>query len=105
MRPEDHDWHHVRELARRLQQERRSELTEDERDLLRRVSRDIAVSDADLEKALQSAPDAVGLVVEMSRRIREGSRRLSHALVQAHRLSAAGDKTGARRVLQEELDV
>lgn len=105
MRPEDHDWHHVQELARRLEREGRLDLGCDERDLVRRVCREVAISDSDVEKALQSPADAMGLTVEVSRRIREGSRRLSRALVQAHRLSGAGDKTGARRVLQEVLDV
>jgi DUSAM domain-containing protein len=105
MRPEDHDWHHVQELATRLQRENRSELTAAERDLVRRVARDVAISDADAERALQGAAGGAELAIEVSRRIREGSRRLSQALVRAARLSAAGDTTAARKVLQELLDV
>jgi DUSAM domain-containing protein len=105
VRPEDHDWHHVQELATRLQRESGSDLTDVERELVRRVARDVAISDSDAEKALQRPSGDMELAVEVSRRIREGSRRLSQALVRSARLSAAGDTAAARKVLQDLLDV
>ncbi|MCP3143730.1 DUSAM domain-containing protein [Pyxidicoccus xibeiensis] len=103
MRPEDHDWHHVQELASRLQQEARSDLTGGERELLLRVAREVAIGDA--EATLGTPTGVVDLAIEVSARIREGSRRLSQALVRAHRLLDAGDTAGARKVLQGVLDV
>lgn len=105
MRPEDHDWHKVQELATQLQREGRTQLSEAERALLRRVAPEVAISDAETEKALEGPSSGVDLAMEVGRRIREGSRRLMRAISEAHRLHAAGDMPGARRRLEDLLAV
>ncbi|HEX8821940.1 MAG TPA: DUSAM domain-containing protein [Archangium sp.] len=100
---ESRDWHQVQELAKSAQRDGALALTDEVRDLLRRVAREVAVSDGEAEQALRFSASAMDLAIEVSRRIREGSRRLSRAIVDANRLHASGNLLGARRLLEELL--
>ena len=100
---ESRDWHQVQELARTAQKAGALELNDEVLDLLRRVAREVAVSEDEAERALRSSESAMNLAIEVSRRIREGSRRLSRAMVDANRLHAGGDLLGARKLLEEIL--
>ena len=102
---EQSDWEEVRELETRVQRGESLELTEAVSTLLLRVARQVAIPDDEASKGLRSPMDAAALVSEISRRIREGSRRLSRALVDAERRRAAGDVKGARELLERVLAV
>jgi DUSAM domain-containing protein len=102
---EPHDWDRVLGLYAKLERNEAIELDADVRDLCRRVARDVAVSNDDAERALLTPAGAETLVREMRRRIFEGSRRLSRALVDSARRKKAGDATGARAVLDGVLAV
>ncbi|HZH79527.1 MAG TPA: DUF2379 family protein [Archangium sp.] len=102
---EPHDWDRVLGLYAKLERNEAIELDADARDLFRRVARDVAISHADAERALLTPAGAETLVREMRRRIFEGSRRLSRALVDSARRKKAGDAAGARTVLESVLAV
>ena len=102
---ESPEWDRVIELGQRLQRGEALELTDDVRELLRRVAGDLAVSGTDARAALSAPATATALVRELNRRIRDGSRRLSRALVDANRRKEAGDVEGAREVLESVLAV
>ncbi len=102
---EPHDWDRVLGLYARLERNEALELDADVRDLCRRVARDVAILHDDAERALLSPAGAETLVREMRRRIFEGSRRLSRALVDSARRKKAADVAGARAVLEAVLAV
>jgi DUSAM domain-containing protein len=102
---EHHDWDRVLGLYARLERNEAFELDADVCDLFRRVARDVALPHDDAERALLSPSGAETLVREMRRRIFEGSRRLSRALVDSARRKKAADVTGARAVLEAVLAV
>ncbi len=102
---EPHDWDRVLGLYARLERNEAIELDADVRDLFRRVARDVAISDDAAERALLTPAGAEILVREMRRRIFEGSRRLSRALVDSARRKKAADVAGARTVLEAVLAV
>jgi DUSAM domain-containing protein len=102
---EPHDWDRVLGLYARLERNDALELDADVRDLFRRVARDVAIPHDDAERALLSSAGAETLVREMRRRIFEGSRRLSRALVDSARRKQAADVAGARAVLEAVLAV
>jgi DUSAM domain-containing protein len=102
---EHHDWDRVLGLYARLERNEALELDADVRDLFRRVARDVAIPHDDAERALLSPAGAETLVREMRRRIFEGSRRLSRALVDSARRKKAADVAGARAVLEAVLAV
>jgi len=102
---EHHDWDRVLGLYAKLERNEAIELDADVRDLLRRVARDVAIPHDDAERALLSPAGAETLVREMRRRIFEGSRRLSRALVDSARRKKAADVAGARVVLEAVLAV
>lgn len=99
------DWNQVIELGQRLQRGEALELTGDMLSMLRRVARELAISDADVQDALSNTTTTTTLVRELNRRIRDGSRRLSRALVESNRRKEAGDIDGAREVLESVLAV
>ncbi len=76
-----HDWDRVLGLYARLERNEAIESDTDVRELCRRVARDVAVSHDDAERSLLTPSGTEALVREMRRRIFEGSRRLSQALV------------------------
>jgi DUSAM domain-containing protein len=100
-----HDWDRVLGLYARLERNEAIALDADVRDLCRRVARDVAIPHDDAERALLSPAGAETLVREMRRRIFEGSRRLSRALVDSARRKNAADVAGARAVLEAVLAV
>ncbi|MFE8596436.1 DUSAM domain-containing protein [Archangium violaceum] len=102
---EPHDWDRVLGLYARLERNESIEFDADTLDLCRRVTRDVAISDDTQESALRTPARAETLVREMRRRIFEGSRRLSRALVDSARRKKAGDIAGARKVLEAVLAV
>jgi DUSAM domain-containing protein len=102
---EPDDWDRVLGLYARLERNEALELDADTRDLFRRVARAVAISPGDAERALLTPAGAETLVREMRRRIFEGSRRLSRALVDSARRKKAGDVAGARTVLEGVLSV
>jgi DUSAM domain-containing protein len=102
---EQSDWDEVRELEARIQRREPLELTEAVNALLLRAARQVAIPDEGASKGLRSPTEASALITEISRRIREGSRRLSRALVDAERRRAAGDVRGARELLERVLAV
>jgi DUSAM domain-containing protein len=102
---EPHDWDKVLALYARLERNEALELNTDVRDLCRRVARDVAITHDEAERALLTPAGAETLVREMRRRIFQGSRRLSRALVDSARRKKAGDVAGARELLERVLDV
>lgn len=102
---EESDWEEVRALEVQLHRGQALELTDVVSDLLRRAAQQVALADADTERGLRSPLDAATLLTEIRRRIREGSRRLSRAIVDADRRRNAGDIQGARQILEEVLAV
>lgn len=102
---EPQDWDRVLGLYAKLERNEELELGADVRDLFRRVARGVAISHDDAERALLTPAGAESLVREMRRRIFEGSRRLSRALVDSARRKKAGDVAGAREVLEAVLAV
>jgi DUSAM domain-containing protein len=103
---EETDWDELRALAQQvLEKGAVLELTEATRALLLRTALQVAISQADAEVALQSLSTATALLGEIRRRIREGSNRLSDALHQAYRLRDRGDLQGARRLMEDLLQI
>ncbi|WP_093525092.1 DUSAM domain-containing protein [Stigmatella erecta] len=100
------NWNDVRELGRRVLEEGESlPLTEEVRTILRRTAREVAIDADEAEQALRTVPEATALLREMTRRIRDGSHRLSYTLAQMYRLRDAGDLEGARQQMREVLAV
>ncbi len=103
---EETDWHPLRVLAQRvLENQEPLVLTEDVRALLRRTGSQVALGADEVEQALGDVPGATGLLSEISHRIAEGSARLGPALRGMYRLRDAGDLNGARRQLEQVLEV
>lgn len=73
--------------------------------LLRDTGKDVAIAPEAVERALQSDVSAAELLKEIATRIRVGSRRLSRAMSEADQRKDAGDLAGARKVLQDVLDL
>jgi DUSAM domain-containing protein len=100
------NWNDVRELAKRILEEGEPLLLTDEvRAILRRTAREVAIDAEEAEQALRAVPEATTLLRTMTRRIRDGSHRLSRALAQMYRLRDAGDLEGARLQMREVLAV
>jgi DUSAM domain-containing protein len=102
---EETDWEEIRGLAEQLERGQPLELSAAMCELLRRVTRQVALSDDEAEQGLRSPSDAATLVAKISRRIRVGSRRLSRAIVDASRRQEAGDIQGARKLFEDVLAV
>jgi DUSAM domain-containing protein len=65
----------------------------------------VAISQSDAEASLHSLSTAMALLGEIRRRIREGSHGLSDALHQAYHLRDRGDLQGARRLMEDLLQI
>ncbi len=102
---EETDWEEIRGLAEQVEKGQPLELSTAVCELLRRATRQVALSDDDAAQGLRSPSEAANLVAKISRRIRVGSRRLSRAIVDASRLQEAGNIQGARKLLEEVLAV
>ena len=102
----DTDWDELRSLAQQvLEGGAALELTDATRGLLRRTAQQVAISQVDTEEALRSLSTATTLLGEIRRRIRDGSNRLSDALHRAYRLRDSGDLEGARRLMEDLLEI
>ncbi|WP_158619244.1 MULTISPECIES: DUSAM domain-containing protein [unclassified Corallococcus] len=93
------DWDRVRFLAGQLSDDGELPVTEEVRELLLRVAPDVALTPEEARRALNAPNTAAALLREMHHRIRDGSRRLSRALVESHKLKQTGDFAAAREVL------
>lgn len=103
---EDTDWDELRALAQHVFERGMAlELTEATRALLLRTAQQVAINPSDAEASLHSISTAVALLGEIRRRIREGSHRLSDALHQAYRLRDRGDVKGARKLMEDLLQI
>ncbi|MFY1830721.1 DUSAM domain-containing protein [Myxococcus fulvus] len=100
------DWDPIRALAHRiLRSGEELALTEDVRRLLARTASEVAISEASATSALESEAGARALLEECSRRIREGSNRLTDALHLMYRHQDAGDFDNARQQMRDVLAV
>jgi DUSAM domain-containing protein len=101
-----HDWNRLVELHDRLQRGEHVTLDSDEvLSLVRRVAQDVVIRTEVTDQELRDPTRAANLIREIRQRIREGSRRLGRALLEAYRLQEAGDLKGARKVLEDLLAV
>ena len=100
------DWEPIRALGRRvIERGEPLELSDEVRALLQRSAEEVALSPEDAANALRSVPTATTLLEEITRRIREGSARLSKAQIRASDLQDAGDLDGACKLMEEVLAV
>ncbi len=97
---EHHDWEALREFEQRLLRGERLVVDGKLCDLLRRVGQDVGFSPNDVEERLKSHHGAEALLREERARIRDGSRGLSEALVNAGRSEEAGKLVEARAILE-----
>jgi DUSAM domain-containing protein len=98
------NWNDVRALAKRvLEGGEPLVLTDEVHTILRRTAREVAIDATEVEQALRAEPEAIALLREVNRRIRDGSHRLSRALAQMYRLRDMGDLEGARQQMREVL--
>ena len=103
---EDTDWDELRALAQQvLERGAVLELTDASRALLIRTAQQVAIRQTDAEASLRSLSTATALLGEIRRRIRDGSNRLSDALHRAYRLRDRGDVEGARRLMEDLLEI
>lgn len=80
-------------------------LSDEVRALLQRSAEQVALSPGDADEALRSVPTATTLLQEISRRFKEGSKRLFEAQIKASDLRDAGDLDGACREMEDVLSV
>ncbi len=106
MTEQPHDWNRLVEFHDKLQRgEHVAFDSDDVLNLLRRVAQDVVIRAEVVEKALRTPSSTADLVREIRQRIREGSRRLGSALLEAYRLQETGDLKGARKALEDVLAV
>ncbi|RKG73580.1 DUSAM domain-containing protein [Corallococcus terminator] len=99
------DWHQLRMLDNRAQQEGTVALDEPLRGLLRRSGPSLAMTTAEIEAGLRTPEGATALLHRMRQRITEGSRRIGDALHRMYRLRDEGDLDGARQQMRDVLAV
>ncbi|NNC00600.1 DUSAM domain-containing protein [Corallococcus exiguus] len=102
---EDIDWDPVRQLASRLEAGETLVLTPEVSELLLRTARQVGIPESDAQAAVQDVGTATALLREARGRIREGSIRLNITEMRARDLVRAGDKAGARKLLEGLLAV
>lgn len=98
-------WDHLWGLEDRIRHGEALELSERMRELLRSAACTVAINSADAEAALASVESATALLLEIRKRIREGSHRINDALLRMYALQDAGDLEGARQQMQDVLAV
>lgn len=103
-KPENDDWQVLRTLEEEVERTGQLTRTEGRWELLRRVARQTALPNEEAERLLQQSNGGVELVKETRRRIREGSRRLSRAIISAHKSKASGRLDEAKSILGEIID-
>lgn len=103
---EEIDWDPIWQLSRRvLERGEPLVLTPEVCALLRRSAREVAMNEAEAERALGSLPSATELLREIARRIGEGSNKLMRTLNQMYRLRDKGDIQAARQLMLDVLAV
>jgi DUSAM domain-containing protein len=102
MRPESEDWEVVRELEARLKSGHHLP-TAEEIATVRRAAAQVGLLEGEVQLALEGERGLTDLVIEIRRRIREGSQRLMRAFTQAQRLLDQGEAPGAKAVLESVL--
>jgi len=102
VRPESDDWETVRELESRLKSAR-SKPTAKELAAVRRAAAQVGLHEKQVQQALKMVGGHEELVVEIRRRIREGSQRLMRAFTRAQQLMDQGNATAAKEVLESTL--
>ena len=103
-KPDNQDWERLRSLEDEVQRTGKLVPTDERRELLRRVASQTSITFEDAERMLEQANGGADLVLETRRRIREGSRRLSRAIVLASKSVQAGRIDEARAALREIID-
>lgn len=98
-------WDHLWGLEDRINHGEPLELSARMRDLLLSAAPTVAISSADAEAALATTESATALLLEIRKRIREGSNRINDSLVRMYALQEAGDLKGARQQMHDVLAV
>jgi DUSAM domain-containing protein len=100
------DWGPLRELAQRvLERGDALELNDRTRMILDAAAREVALRPHEVEAALNSVSTAATLLQDIWRRIEDGEERLSDAHFRAYRLRDQGDFPGARKVMEDLLEL
>ena len=102
VRPESEDWEAMRELEVRLKSAQ-DPLNAEELATVRRAAAQVGLNEKELQQTLAMKRGHAELVIEIRRRIREGSQRLMRAFTQAQQLMDQGDAPGAKAVLETAL--
>jgi len=98
-------WDHLWGLEDRINHGETLELSARMRDLLLSAAPTVAIRSADAEAALATTASATALLLEIRKRIREGSNRINDSLVRMYALQDAGDLKGARQQMHDVLAV
>jgi len=101
--PDLNDRPQLTALYQRVQQEHALELTDDVRALLRRMAPTAALSETETEEALKSPESAEALMGMILSRLRDGQKRITHALFRMTSLRDSGDIEGARQQMRDVL--
>lgn len=102
--PESGDWDALRSLADEARATGRIVASPEQRELLQRTAGEVALLAEQTAEWIASAEGTARLVLEVWRRIRNGSRKLSRAIAKAREHRDAGRLEEARRVLQRVID-
>ncbi len=102
MRPESEDWEALRELETRLKSARH-QFTPEEIATVRRAAAQVGLHEKEVQQTLEMTKGQAELVIEIRRRIREGSQRLMRAFTRAQHLMDQGNASGAKAVLEAAL--
>ncbi|WP_224249811.1 DUF2379 family protein [Hyalangium gracile] len=98
-------WDHLWGLEDRINHGETLELSARMRDLLLSAAPTVAIRSAEAEAALATTESATALLLEIRKRIREGSNRINDALVRMYALQDAGDLKGARQQMHDVLAI
>jgi DUSAM domain-containing protein len=98
-------WDHLWGLEDRINRGETLELSERMRAILLDAAPTVAISSEVAKAALDSVERATALLLEIRKRIREGSNRINNALLRMYALQEAGDFEGARQQMQDVLSV
>lgn len=102
VKPESEDWEVLRELEARLKSAGHA-LTTEEIATVRRAAAQVGLHDKEVQQTLEMTKGQAELVLEIRRRIREGSQRLMRAFTRAQQLLDQGNASGAKAVLESAL--
>jgi DUSAM domain-containing protein len=103
-KPPPGDWDRLRELEDKVKAGETISRDASTDELLERASAQVGLDPSHVKSSLKDDVARKQLVLEMRRRIREGSRRLSAALVRANALQQEGKPEEAKEGLQRLAD-